>query len=109
MESKPQDETPENDKTECIENKLRELREHIRKMEKENEELFETLGVSPHQVQNFLNDKSKFSADAFEFIQRERHALESILERRLDEVRDSSRKDNPPEPPKIGGHWILMR
>lgn len=104
MES--QDETP---KTEYVEDKLKALREQIDKMEKENEELFETLAISPHQVQGVLNDKNLFSKEVYEFIQKERQALEASLDARLEEIRQDHYKEHPPETPQIGGHWIFVR
>lgn len=116
MEKEPQSNSPE-EQNNCIENRLSELRDYIKKMERENEELYTALGMSPHQAQEILNDKSRLSEEAFEFIQRERRALEDILENRIEEVRASFRKEHPDHnssqknssktPP--GGHWVLMR
>lgn len=97
----------EKDKLEIIENKLRELRAQIEKMEKQNNALYEELGLGPHQIQDILNDPSNFSKEGFEYIQKERQELESVLERRLNEARDAVKRDTPPD--NIRGHWIFVR
>jgi chromosome segregation ATPase len=97
----------EEDKIDIVENKLRELREQINKMEKENAALFDDLGLAPHQLQDFLSDPTRYNKPAYEFIQRERQALEAVLERRISDVRASIRKENPPD--NIRGHWIFVR
>jgi len=95
------------DKREIVEQKLKELRDQIEKMEKENAELFYNLGIGPHQLEEILNDSTRHSKEAFDFIQKERKALEDILENRLQESRKELAKERPRQ--AIGGHWILMR
>lgn len=97
----------EEDKIDIVENKLRELRAQIEKMEKENAALYDELGLAPHQLQELLSDHTRYNTPAYEFIQKERHALESTLERRINEVRASVKRDNPPD--NIRGHWIFVR
>lgn len=97
----------EEEKTEIVENKLRELREQINKMEKENASLYEELGLAPHQLQDLLSDETRYNKPAYEFIQKERHKLETLLDKRINDVRASSRKENPPD--NIRGHWIFVR
>ncbi len=95
------------DKREIVEQKLRELREQIEKMEKENAELFYNIGIGPHQLEEILNDQTLHSKEAYDFIQKERKALEDILENRLRESRKEL--ESPKKRQAIGGHWILMR
>jgi septation ring formation regulator EzrA len=92
-----------------IENKLRELRDHIERMEKQNKEIFEKLGIGEHQLESIMQNKDNFAPEVYDFIQRERQALETVLNRRLDEVRNSVKKENPAELPSVGGHWIFVR
>jgi hypothetical protein len=49
MESNPQGNRPDN-QMEYLENRLKELRDYVQKMEKENQELYDQLGISPHQA-----------------------------------------------------------
>ncbi len=107
MEVTMNNQHPEDDKIDIIENKLRELRDQIEKMEKENAELFADIGIGPHQLEEILNDKSRYSKEAFDFIQKERKALEEILESRIEASRAKLRRETPPE--AIGGHWIFVR
>lgn len=95
------------DKLDIVENKLRELRAQIEKMEKQNAALYEELGLGPHQVQEILNDPSNFEPEVYEFIQKERQTLEMILDRRIDEARANVKRDIPPD--SIRGHWIFVR
>lgn len=95
------------DKIEIVEKKLRELQTQIEKMEKENAELFADLGIGPHQLEEILNDPSRYSKEAYDFIQRERKALQDILETNIQESRAKLRSQKPPE--AIGGHWIFVR
>lgn len=95
------------EKIEVVETKLRELQSQIEKMEKENAELFADLGIGPHQLEELLNDPSRYSKEAFDFIQRERKALQEILDTRIQESRAKLKREKPPE--AIGGHWIFVR
>lgn len=95
------------EKVELVETKLRELQAQIEKMEKENAELFANLGIGPHQLEELLNDPSRYSKEAFDFIQRERKALQDILDTRIQESRAKLKREMPPE--AIGGHWIFVR
>ncbi len=95
------------DKINIVENKLRELRDQIEKMEKENAELFADLGIGPHQLQELLNDSTRYSKEAYDFIQKERKALQDILEDRIAKSRAKIAREKPPE--AVGGHWIFVR
>ena len=97
----------EEDRIEIVENKLRELRDQIEKMEKENAELFADLGIGPHQLEEILNDSSRYSKETYEFIQKERKALQDILENRIRESRKNIKRETSEE--IIGGHWIFVR
>ncbi len=97
----------EQDKLEIVDKKLKELREQIEKMEKEHAELFADLGIGPHQLEDYLNDRSRHTPEAYEFIQKERKALQDVLDERLEESRAKLRREKPPE--IIGGHWIFVR
>jgi len=127
MDTAPENNTPQNDmqqenssiengsienssiENSSIEEKLFELRAYLKKMEKENDELFQKLGISHHQVQNHLNNKDNFSTEVYEFIQKERKALEEILDRRIEETNAAIAPDRPTEQEPIGGHWIFVR
>lgn len=95
------------EKIEIVEAKLRELLAQIEKMEKENNELFAELGIGPHQLEEMLNDPLRYSKEAYDFIQKERKALQDILDRRIQESRAKLKSQKPPE--AIGGHWIFVR
>ncbi len=97
----------EQNKLDIIDQKLEELRNQIEKMEKEHAELFADLGIGPHQLQDYLNDRTRHSPEAYEFIQKERKALQDVLDERLEKTRAKLLKKHPPEP--IGGHWIFVR
>ena len=97
----------DDDKIDIVENKLRALRDQIEKMEKENAELFADLGVGPHQLEELLNDRARHSKEAFDFIQRERKALQDILDERIEASHARLKPNKPPE--TIGGHWIFVR
>ena len=96
-------ESPElsSDQPDMLENKLRELREQIARMERKNQEIFEQLGFGEHQLEGIMQNKDNFTPIAYEFIQRERHALETILNRRLDDVRNSVKRDTPADPRRL--------
>jgi chromosome segregation ATPase len=95
------------DKVNIVENKLKELRDQIEKMEKENAELFADLGIGPHELQGILNDRSNYSKEAYDFIQKERKALEDVIEDRIAKSRAKIAREKPHEP--VGGHWIFVR
>ncbi|MBS0637409.1 MAG: hypothetical protein JSS12_07845 [Verrucomicrobia bacterium] len=95
------------DHKDIVENKLRELREQIEKMERDNADLFASLGIGPHQLEEILNDSSLYTKETFEFIQQKRRALEEVLERRIEAANARLKRERPHEP--IGGHWIFVR
>jgi predicted RNase H-like nuclease (RuvC/YqgF family) len=100
-------EEQEENKKETVENRLRELREQIEKMEKENQALYDDLGLAPHQLQELLSDRTRYSQKSYDFIQRERAALEEILDRRINELRKDAKRETPTG--QIRGHWIFVR
>ncbi len=95
------------EKISIIEKKLSELRDQIEKMEKENAELFADMGIGPHQLEELLNDSTRYSKEAYDFIQKERKALQDILDTRIREARAKIKREAPPE--RIAGHWIFVR
>ena len=108
MDKEPEKTTPESD-TDCVETRLNELRAYIKKMEQENDELYNSLGISHHQVQNHLNNKENFTKEVYDFIQRERAALEAVLDRRIEEAHASIKAESMPDDQPVGGHWIFVR
>ncbi|MCE5295291.1 MAG: hypothetical protein LLF94_11865 [Chlamydiales bacterium] len=95
------------DKINIVENKLRELRDEIEKMEKENAELFANLGIGPHQLEELLSDRSLYTKEAYDFIQRERKALQDILDNRIEASSAKIKREKSSE--VVGGHWIFVR
>jgi hypothetical protein len=87
---------------------LEKLRQEIMRMEKESAELFESLGISLHQMQDKLSDSSLYSASAFEYIQKERRTLEKMLDDKIEAacapLKKARAKNGPPQ-----GHWIFVR
>lgn len=98
----------EEDKTECRESKLRELRDEMKRMEQENAELFSSYGLTPTEVRDALSDKSRYPKATFDYIQSERQALETLLDRRIEALNGPIRRDTHPDT-HIGGHWIFVR
>jgi uncharacterized membrane-anchored protein YhcB (DUF1043 family) len=88
---------------------LEKLRQEIIRMEKESAELFEQLGLSLHQIQDRLSDSSLYSASAFEYIQKERKALEQLLNDKIEAACAPIKKTIAGTPPAVGGHWIFVR
>ena len=95
------------DKISIVEKKLAALRDQIEQMEKENAELFADMGIGPHQLEELLNDRTRYSKEAYDFIQRERKALQDILDTRLQEARAKIKREAPAH--AIRGHWIFVR
>lgn len=90
-----------------VEQKLKELGQEIEKMEQENAELFRSLGVGPHQIEALLNDSANFTKEDFELIQKERKALEEMIDLKIKASRAQVERKAPQKP--IGGHWIFVR
>lgn len=88
---------------------LKELRQEIMRMEKESDELFEQLGISPHQLQDILSDSKRYSAPLFEYIQKERRALEELLDKKIEATCAPIKKSMAANAPPIGGHWIFVK
>ena len=102
------------DTAESIEETLQALKIELERIEKENQELYMALGLSPHMAQEILNDTTKMSQrlspDACTFIQQERRALEELLEARLEKVRAKAQLTKDPSlKPTPSGHWIFVR
>lgn len=88
--------------------KMRELARHVERIEKENKEFFEKLGVSAHQIQEFLNDPTNFSKPVYEVIKRQRDVLLAALDR---QIKESLPQKRSPGRLEVGakGHWIFLR
>ncbi|MDB6080916.1 MAG: hypothetical protein JWO53_188 [Chlamydiia bacterium] len=86
-----------------------ELQASIKKMEEQNAELFEQLGISSHQLHHFINDPARFSTESKEEIEHQAHELELMLQRHIDETRASLKQQSASTDEKTGGHWILMK
>src|SRR5690242_8842642 len=100
----------EQEKTiEKIDDKLKDLQDQVNKMEKENREFFEELGISPHQVEDILSDRKRYSKASYEYIQQQRQKLEEALENRIIKANSSIKREQSIENPPIKGHWIFVR
>jgi hypothetical protein len=99
----------EDQNVESSSKKLDELAQSIAKLEKESAKLYEELGVSPHQIQDFLSDPRNFSKSVYEIIQKQRELLIAALDRKLTDHKNHKR--STPNRLEVGakGHWIFVR
>jgi uncharacterized protein YdcH (DUF465 family) len=91
------------------EDTLKELEEQIKKMEQESKDFFDELGISPHQIEDILSDRKRYSPAAYEYLQKQRQKLEDTLEERIAEVNASLKQERERENGAIKGHWIFIR
>jgi hypothetical protein len=91
-----------------LDKQLAEIDAYMLQMEKESKEFYESLRISPHQVDELLSDPKLYSKETFEYIQDQRYQLEAALEQRIAEVNASVVRE-PREEPSVKGHWIFVR
>ena len=103
-----EEEQNEQENFDPIKKEIDNLEDQIKKMEKDSKEFFDDLQLSPHELEAFFNDRSRFTEKTFNEIQKKRDALSSILDRRLEEARLKVKKKSPKND-AIGGHWIFVR
>ena len=89
--------------------KLEELAQSIEKLERDSAKLYEELGVSPHQIQDYLSDPRNFSKSVYEIIQKQRELLIAALDRKL--TAHKKHRKSIPNRLEVGakGHWIFVR
>jgi hypothetical protein len=83
------------------------LGREIQRIEEENESISQRIGLSHHQIQDILDDRTRYPAAVNEELQKQRQALKDSLERCIDAIRTPLKKHRPPT--AIGGHWIFVR
>ena len=89
--------------------KIKELARHVERMEKQNAEFFQQLGISSQQIQEFLSNPANFSKPIYEIIKRQRELLVAALDRKISEARPAIKAT--PNRLEVGarGHWIFVR
>lgn len=87
---------------------IKEQEKILQKMEEENRQLSEALGIETKELVKALNDQSKFTSEEWSSLQRNREALEKAIDAKLLEAR-KSKKPKKAQPPQIKGHWIFVR
>ena len=92
-----------------IDKEIEEIEMQIAKMEKESNDFFEALRLSPHQIEDLLSEPKLYSKASFEYIQQQRYELEAALERRINKVNASLKRERSQENSDIKGHWIFVR
>ncbi len=80
----------------------------LEKMDEERRQLFLALGTTEAEFIEAMKDRSKFSPDVWETLQRYRKALEELIASKISPQRQKA----PPQKtthPQIKGHWIFVR
>ena len=89
---------------------LLEMKRALIAQETNMRELFEMLGITPEELHSFLEDKSRFTAAAWEKMEQERQRVEALIEsEHLEITALRKKKIRSTPPPHIKNHWIPMR
>lgn len=91
---------------EANDKKLQELQAKIAELDRETEEVFEQLEVTPEQIEKFLSDKNNFSDSDWEEIQRQIADIEAkaISQRDIIKVRRAYKERS-----EIQRNWLFVR
>ncbi len=92
-----------------MQEKIKQLGIQIKKMEQESASFFEEIGLPPHKLHEALNNPNLYSKSAFEYLQKQREHLENAINRRIEDVRASVKKDSTDGTGNVKGHWIFVR
>ncbi len=87
---------------------LAEQDKELEKIEEENRQLFESLGISGDELVNALHDPGRFKHEEWAVLQRQRDVLEKAIDARLLAAR-KSKKPTQTKPSHIQGHWIFVK
>jgi len=80
----------------------------LERMAEERRQLFENLGVSESKLLDALKDKSNFSPEMWELMQKKRQELEELLDKKIASTQPKKEKKLQ-SPPRIDGHWIHVK
>ncbi len=69
-----------------------EINGHLADMKKGQEELFEKLGISPHQYHHFLNDPERCSPVIKERAEKLVSRLEEMIDKKIEEKKSSKKR-----------------
>lgn len=86
---------------------LQELRRELIAKEAEMRELIDSLGITPSELETILQDKSRFTEETWEHLEKERKRWEDQLSEKHRET--STRKRTLTPPLHIKNHWIPVR
>jgi hypothetical protein len=88
---------------------LQEMRRACIDQEASNRELFESLGFSSADLKDFLEDKSRFSEEVWQKMEKERQRIASKIERQQAELSLLKKKRGLLAHSHIKNHWIPVR
>jgi predicted phage gp36 major capsid-like protein len=87
---------------------LAEQEKSLEKMEEENRQLFEALGIEGAELMTALQDQNRFTPEEWASLQRNREILEKAIDARILAAK-TSKKPKKAQPSHIQGHWIFVR
>lgn len=91
------------------EKRVQEIVIRMENLDRELDELFVDLKVTPEQLDTFISDKNNFTDENWEQLQNLRKVLEEKLQRELDNIRDPLKIKQTYSDRNVGRHWIFVR
>lgn len=91
------------------EKQVQELVIRMETLDRQLDELFVDLKVTPEQLSTFLADENNFTPDNWIQLQDLRKVLQEKLQRELDNVRDPLKIKKTFSERQVGHHWIFVR
>jgi len=88
---------------------LKKQKKDLERMAEERRQLFQSLEISESDFLKALKDRKNFSPETWEVLQKRRHELEEVLDKKIQAASTPKEPKKPHSPPQIGGHWIHVK
>lgn len=96
-------------KIESNERKVLELEQQFAAIEAESAVFFETIDVTPEEVDNFVKNRDNFSDKEWEELKKQERQLQEILQREINNIRDPEKAKRHYKERDIRPGWLFVR
>lgn len=81
-------------------------RKEENRMAEEKRQLFLSLGITPEDLSQFLQDPKRFPPETWEFLQKKREELEKQIDAKIKEMTVPTERKETGTPKN---HWLFMK
>lgn len=90
--------------------KLNEFSIHLKRLDREYQQLLEELALTPEQLKNHIENSENFSPAIWEQLQNEKKRLDEKLNLELNSIPDTLKTQNTTsERGNVQQHWLFVR